>query len=94
MSIDDTIFGKRGDESLEDHAARVQATERVFRNVLSGLEGHRLIHLLMQARNPLRPRFIPGITPEQAAFRDGQADVIATLMSRGTNLAISKPERL
>jgi hypothetical protein len=27
-----------------------------------------------------------------AAFFDGQADVIATLLTRGTNLGISKPD--
>jgi hypothetical protein len=93
MSIDDIIFGQRVGEDTEAHAIRVMDTTRIFRNVCATGEGHKLIHLLVQARNPLRPRFGHGITPEEAAFRDGQADVIATLMHRGTNLAISKPDQ-
>jgi hypothetical protein len=27
-----------------------------------------------------------------AAYRDGQADVVSMLVTRGTNLAISKPD--
>lgn len=94
MSIDDMIFGQRVGEDAEAHAIRVKDTTRIFRNVFANAEGHKLIHLLVQARNPLRPRFAHGITPEEAAFRDGQADLIATMMHRGTNLAISKPTEL
>jgi hypothetical protein len=93
MSIDDIIFAPRVGESLEDHAHRVSDLERVFRNVLATVEGHKLVQLLTQARNPVLPRFGAGISTEQAAFRDGQADVIATLMLRGTNLGISKPDQ-
>lgn len=92
MSIDDIIFGLRPGESPDEHAKRVQDTERTFRNVLANLEGHKLLALLTQARNPILPRFGAGISTEMAAFFDGQADVIATLLTRGTNLAISKPD--
>lgn len=92
MSIDDIIFGLRPGEPPDEHEKRVQDTERTFRNVLATLEGHKLVSLLTQARNPILPRFEAGISPEMAAFRDGQADVIGTLLIRGTNLGISKPD--
>lgn len=92
MSIDDIIFAQRPGESDEAYTSRLSDTERTFRNVLANLEGHKLISLLTHARNPVVPRFGVGITSEMAAFRDGQADVIATLLLRGTNLGLSKPD--
>lgn len=91
MSIDDMIFSRLPGETDEAFAARYADNERTFRNVLANLDGHKLVALLTGAVNPVRPRFGPGVTPEMAAFRDGQADVIATLLTRGTNLGISKP---
>ena len=32
---------------------------------------------------------VTGITPEMAAFRDGQCDIIFTLLTRGTNLGVT-----
>jgi hypothetical protein len=92
MSIDDIIFARRPGEDEEAHAKRVAETERIFRNVLANADGHRLINLLINARNPFAPRFREGSTPEMAAYRDGQADVVSMLVTRGTNLAISKPD--
>ena len=92
MSIDDIIFSRRPGETDEAYEARFADTERAFRNVLATLDGHKLVNLLVQARNPIAPRFEAGVSSEMAAFRDGQADVIATLLTRGTNIGISKPE--
>lgn len=91
MSIDDIIFRRLPKETDEDYAIRSEALERTFRNVLANLDGHKLVSLLTTAVNPISPRFREGVSPEMAAFRDGQADVIATLLTRGTNLGISKP---
>jgi hypothetical protein len=92
MSIDDIIFGRHPGEADDAYASRVDEIQRAFRNVLASLEGHKLIALLTQAVNPIKPRFGAGVSPEMAAFRDGQADVIATLLTRGTNLGMSKPD--
>jgi hypothetical protein len=94
MSIDDAIFAKLPGESEEDYAARLSVLERPFRNVLANAEGHKLVHLLVSIVNPTYPRFSAGVSSEMAAFRDGQADVIATLLRRGTNLGISQPNDL
>lgn len=91
MSIDEMIFRRLPKESDEDYATRVTGLERTFRNVLATMEGHQLMALLTAAVNPVLPRFSAGVSAEMAAFRDGQADVIATLLVRGTNLGISKP---
>jgi hypothetical protein len=87
-----SIFARRDGESIEDHETRKAGIERVFRNALSGQAGHELIQLLLAHRNPVHPRFAPGRTTEQAAFIDGQCDVISTLMLYGTNLGLSKPD--
>ena len=92
MSIDDILFARRPGEDDEAHGKRVAETERIFRNVLANADGHRLINVLINARNPFAPRFREGSTPEMAAYRDGQADVVSMLVTRGTNLAISKPD--
>lgn len=91
MSIDDMLFAPRPGESAEIHAARVADTERVFRNVLANVEGHKLLALLVSLVNPTFPRFEAGVSSEMAAFRDGQGDVIAMLLRRGTNLLQIKP---
>ena len=90
--LSQSIFARREGESIEDHETRKAGIERVFRNALSGQEGHELIQLLLAHRNPVHPRFTPGRTTEQAAFIDGQCDVISTLMLYGTNLGLSKPD--
>lgn len=87
-----SIFARREGETIEAHKKRKEAAERVFRNALSGQSGHELIQLLIEHRNPTHPRFRPGRSTEDAAFIDGQSDVISTLMLYGTNMGIAKPE--
>lgn len=90
-SLSKSIFSRRSNESEGEYQDRVADDERTFRNALSGEAGHRLVHLLLSHVNPTHPRFGNGRTVEEAAFRDGQCDIIATLMLYGTNIGISKP---
>lgn len=90
-SVDVSIFAKRVGETDENHDARTRDLDRLFRRVFDNQDGHRLLHLFLMAHNPLKPRFINTSDPVVAAFRDGQADVISTLLLRGTNMGISTP---
>ena len=94
MTIRDAIFPRKEGEKDREYWQRVEGSDdfRTFRNALSNLAGHKLINLLVKHRNPTCARFAPGRSIEQAAFLDGQMDVINTLMLYGTNLGISKPE--
>lgn len=91
MTLQQSIFAQRTGEPDDVYANRRQKLERVFRNALSGQAGHELIQLLVTHRNPVHPRFAPGRSTEEAAYIDGQCDVIATMMLHGTNMGISKP---
>jgi hypothetical protein len=95
MTIRDSIFPRLPEETDKQYWDRFEKSpeHRTFRNALSGEAGHKLIQLLVFHRNPVHARFAPGRSNEEAAFRDGQADVIAALMLFGTNLGISKPEQ-
>jgi hypothetical protein len=94
MSIDDILFTPLPGETSEAFSIRMDDTKRLFRNVFANQHGHKLINMLVHAINPTRPRFGIGVSPEMAAFRDGQCDVIFTLLTRGTNLGVTatKPE--
>jgi hypothetical protein len=85
LSLLNSILAGKSEKEAED-------IRQTFRNALSGQSGHELVQLLVEHRNPLQSRFAPGRTNEEAAYIDGQTDVISALMIIGTNMGISKPE--
>lgn len=91
-SIEDKLLAPRPGETPEAHQARVDEVVNICRGALSGAPGHALVNLLVTAANPMRSRFPISTTSEEAAFRDGQADVVAFLILHGTNLGISRPQ--
>lgn len=101
MSIDELLSipravegadGRPRMETPEEVKERLANVDRIFRNVLSTVEGHKLIQILTSAVNPIRSRFASGASPEMAAYRDGQCDIIGELIVRGTNMGISTPD--
>lgn len=95
LRIEDILFSPGADELPEAHAERVRQLTTIIERVLDNSSGHELVNMLLEARNPVLSRFGVGRTVEEAAFCDGQADVIGFLLVHGTSLGIanSKPTR-
>lgn len=90
LRIEDLLFSPLPDESEEAHAERVRQLSTMVERVLDTEDGHALVNMLLDVRNPLLSRFGTGRTVEEAAFVDGQADVIGFFVRHVTGLGISK----
>jgi hypothetical protein len=90
-SISQRLMSPIAGEDPASHQARVDEVRRVCRAALATGEGHALINLLLTAVNPMHSRFPGAATPEEAAFRDGQCDLLGFLVLEGTNLGLSRP---
>lgn len=90
LRIEDILFGPLPDESPADTEKRVRAMASIVERALDTADGHELVNMLLEARNPVLSRFGVGRTVEEAAFCDGQADVIGFLLMHGTSLGIAK----
>lgn len=86
MTFGQSLFDPREGETPEETAARQEKTVSLLRRVFNTPDGRRALGLLCNACHPMEPRFLSGITPEQAAFRDGQRDVLGVLWLNGTTL--------
>lgn len=90
LRIEDLLFASLPDEAPEAHAERVRQLSTMVERVLDTEDGHALVNMLLDVCNPLLSRFGVGRTVEEAAFVDGQADVIGFLLRHGTTLGFSK----
>ena len=91
-SLEELLYSPHPGESPEAHASRCEEQDAIVRAVMEGGAGHRLAQLLCSGRNPLESRFSRGNDATEAAFIDGQCDVIALLLRRGTNLLKHHPK--
>lgn len=87
------LKARRDGEAPEAHAKRLSDTQRLFRNVFADPDGIQLVQLLVTYLRPLQPRFIGNRTPEEAAFRDGQCNVLNAILDLGTDLLVAKSDQ-
>jgi hypothetical protein len=92
-SITDALLAPRPNETPESHQDRRDEVRRVCRAALADGAGHALINLLISAANPMRSRFPGAATAEEAAFLDGQADIVSFLILEGTDIGISVAQK-
>jgi hypothetical protein len=90
-TLEELLYAPRPGETPEAHKARCEEQDAIVRGLMSTATGHQLAQMLCSARNPLESRFSRASDATEAAFIDGQADVVALLLRRGTNLLFSKP---
>lgn len=90
LRLEDLLFSPLPDEAPEAHAERVRQITTIVERVTETEDGQALVNMLLDVCNPLLSRFGTGRTVEEAAFVDGQADVIGFLLRHGTTLGFSK----
>lgn len=92
-SITDLLLAPRTGETPASHQDRADEVRRVCRAALADGAGHALINLLISVANPMRARFPSATTSEEAAFIDGQLDIVAFLILEGTNIGFSESQK-
>lgn len=90
-SLEELLYSPLPGETPEAHAERCAEQDSLVRAVMETAAGHKLAQFLCSGRNPLESRFARGSDANEAAFIDGQCDLIGFLLKR-TNLLISKPK--
>jgi len=84
MNVGEIIFAPREGETQQQTEDRQKEAKAIFQAALNNAEGKALLSLLIEASNPMGPRFMDD-SPEQAAFRDGEKSLIGLLWLNGTN---------
>ena len=87
MNLGQKLFSPepRKGETPEQALLRVKETGELFRRVFDNPDGRRLVKLLYSHSHPLRPRFEPGLSTEQAAFLDGERSLIGLIWLNGVS---------